>query len=1413
MHLKLYTLLTILVLSASGLSAQDCRFNCTSVNVPLNETCQRLLSPESMLLNPEPLCLPRMKVIVFDQNGRNYGNLVTSQVAGYKLTYKVVDTTTGNHCWGHLTVMDNMPPTNTLPDTTINCTDPLPEIYNLRDSCGAPVRAIVLSNTTIDYPCGSTYIKQITRRVRLSDPWNNSRDVTQIIYVRPVALVAIICPDDEILNCDVKINGRLALTDPTYATRDNDGYYHPLPVVNASGQSIGLVDPPSYLNSMSQRIYLNAQSIQHCKWAMSYDDMVFPTCQGVYKIRRTWYIRDWCNRTEATCTQWISIKEVGYPALPVLPDITLSVGSHACGAIYNLKAPALTSSCTVVKAHDVWFHIDEAGDYGSGKVIVQGSLPPNGTKSIELPAGHFIAFFEVKDQCGRIYKTKQHITVIDNIAPSMSCKNYSTVVLKQGDCTAEIAAKDLGIKASDNCCNLFHYAVAHADTVDYYRQYWQKYFTSCLGSSKYNQKKSEINAVIEEWISLFVFTSTVALPSCEDTKVEVRAFSACGLKPYDHYYFHGTEHEWYAYQTRKDYVCSYIQAFPWAKQGEIWRPGISCNKNGSPVAAIDYCKGFNYANINSLTQKGVSATEIGHLKNLYNQRPAVNGEFFYTTCRTTVEITDTHAPKITCEANKEHFMDGVPAEGNLEISQGKINFQNPVRSANLNCPNTGAQTWAGGAYGHYRYLNDLCSSLSSYSPLQSQAVKPVYCQGWLLLDYYDQNGAVTPASLFKSPTVTDGCSGTKLTSNLQKTTTTALSETWVNKYTATDGCKNTSTCSVTLTLNGRSDFEVLFPGDTTLQTSDLSKLPKPTITDQTFEKTEITFEDFTDTVGIIWRLWRVQDKRFTATTAADIIVDDRVVAGPNRSCVPRWLKDNGDGLVIYLQKITLADQVDPVVVCSRDTVICGNFAPCDSFAVNLSLGTFTDNSTPAAQLIILYQVMDQNKQVAAGSGPVLKNKLATGSYTIKVQASDLAGNLVTCDFTLGLESCFSPALLCNDTTLVILDSSAQKVILASQFLNTTSCGLTDTVWHATFSHGTSLTLGCDQAVDSIIGVPIYLWEGNNKVDSCHAYFLVSDIFGHCTDTGGIDDPDPVFACTPDTIVCLDPVMCLALVHFNAQTLFATDQLNVQIRLRVKTKGQSNFLIDGMISTLDILLPGGSYDVQWLALGNQGPMDSCAYTMEVADCHSAVTCVDTLVVTLDSSTATAFVKASDMVADEQGCSTASERDFYIGDIGVKGLVLDCEIADGQPRNYRLIAKAKDGHLDTCIVPVIVTDKYQICGSGLTTPDTGSLITGQKHQRSLASENESSALDLREQESEFTFSARPNPFNQTLTLNVSGPSGVTDILAYTAQGQNFWTKRLEGSATTADVQTYDWPSGLIILQVKQGDKVSYHKLIKQ
>lgn len=1411
MNLKLYLFSAGFIFSIY-LSGQDCSLTCFNVNVALNETCQRTLSPQGMLINPDPLCLSRLKVVVFDRSGRNYGNVVTSQVAGYQLTYKVVDTTTGNYCWGQLTVSDNMPPTNVLTDTTINCTDPLPDLASMRDSCGAPVRVIVLSNNTVDFPCGSVYIKQITRRVRLSDPWNNSRDVTYVINVRPVSLGAITCPDDEIMNCDVKINGKPALADPTYATRDKDGYYHPLPVVNASGQSVGLVDPPSYLNSMGQRIYLTSQSILYCKWAMSYDDMVFPTCQGVYKIRRTWYIRDWCNRTETTCVQWISIKEVGYPILPPLPDIILNVGAQSCGAVYTLKAPALTSSCTVVKGNEVYFHIDEAGDYGTGKVVLHGTLAANASKSVELPAGRFTAFYEIKDQCGRVYKTKQNITVIDKIAPTIACKNYTTLVSKQNECSATVSAKDLGAKASDNCCNIFHYAVAYADTVDYYRLYWQKYFTSCLGSSKYNQKKNEISTVIEEWISLFVFTSEITLPTCEGTKVEVRAFSACHLKPYDHYAFHGSEHEWYAYQTRKDYICSYIQAFPFALQGQIWRPEISCYKNGSPVAAIEYCKGFNYANLNSLIHKGVSGTDISRLKNLYNSRPSANADFLYTHCRTTVEVTDTHAPKITCEGNKEHYLDGVPSSGNLEISQGKINFQNPVRSTNLNCPQTAAQTWSGGVYGYYRYLPDLCSSLSSYAPLQAQGVKPVYCQGWLLLDYYDQ-GTVTPAALFKTPTLSDACSTAKLSNALQKTASTALSETWVNKYTATDGCKNTSNCSVTLTLLGRSDFEVVFPADTVVQNADLSKLPKPMVTDQSFEKIEISFNDYRDSAGIVWRLWQVQDKRFTPNSAADIIVDDRLIAGPDRTCVPRSLKDNGDGLVIYLQKISLADQVNPVALCRPDTVICANFALCDSFDLTLPLGSFSDNSTPASQLIVLYQVMDGTKQITSGSGPILKKSLPAGQFTVKVQVTDLAGNLVTCDFKLALQSCFSPALLCRDTTLVILDSSLQVVINASRYLNTSSCGLTDTLWKATFASGPTLTLTCDEVANSILSVPIFLWQGSQIVDSCQAYFLVSDLFGHCGDTSGVTDPDPVFNCTADTTVCIDGTLCLAMVHFDAQSLFVSDQIDVEVRLRIKAKNQVNYLIDGMISSLEILLPAGQYAVQWLALNKQGPLDSCAYTMEVADCPQSLICQDTVHLVLDS-TGTVSVKAEDLAADEVGCSATASREYYLGQVGVKAILFDCEVADGLPRIFNVIAKNQDGSLDTCVVTLVVTDEGDFCGLGAALPQgKTSLGTSSKPTSRQEEQSKAGQLTLRHRDPDvLPFVVNPNPFGPRLALNLS-PRQATTIQAINAQGQQFWSQIWESGTTSVELDTQKWPAGLIILQVKQGDQLSYHKLIKQ
>ncbi|MBL0112826.1 MAG: hypothetical protein IPP42_19140 [Saprospiraceae bacterium] len=140
---------------------------------------------------------------------------------------------------------------------------------------------------------------------------------------------------------------------------------------------------------------------------------------------------------------------------------------------------------------------------------------------------------------------------------------------------------------------------------------------------------------------------------------------------------------------------------------------------------------------------------------------------------------------------------------------------------------------------------------------------------------------------------------------------------------------------------------------------------------------------------------------------ADVIIDDRFVAGADRYCVYRKLKDDGDGFITYTQIIKVIDTIPPSVTC-KDTLFCyyGGYAGAGAEPDPMcTVPTYTspdfaatDNCTPA-NLISFRWELDLNytstKSIDKKSGPNMKrfvsSDLTPGKHKLYVIAEDNCG--------------------------------------------------------------------------------------------------------------------------------------------------------------------------------------------------------------------------------------------------------------------------------------------------------------------------------------------------------------------------------------------------------------------------------------
>ena len=170
------------LIGMSRVHAQGCTLSCHNlVNISLDSACQRTVVPADFLTG-DPSCY-YLYAVELTYGSKNLGNMVTKEYIGKTLDFAVIDTSSNNRCTGKVKVEDKYPPTTRVPDVTITCFDPYPNLSNLQDACGFNL-AVTQRGYDLEYfPCGSTYEGLYSRYLRISDPWGNFRDDTQMVYL------------------------------------------------------------------------------------------------------------------------------------------------------------------------------------------------------------------------------------------------------------------------------------------------------------------------------------------------------------------------------------------------------------------------------------------------------------------------------------------------------------------------------------------------------------------------------------------------------------------------------------------------------------------------------------------------------------------------------------------------------------------------------------------------------------------------------------------------------------------------------------------------------------------------------------------------------------------------------------------------------------------------------------------------------------------------------------------------------------------------------------------------------------------------------------------------------------------------------------------------------------------------------
>ncbi len=210
--LLLFVVLNVLI--GTNLTAQ-CSLACRgTTQISLDMACEATITP-MMILEDEGVSCPAGAFVVeiSDASGVIPNSpVIGSDYVGQTLSVSVIDTDSGNSCWGYIVVEDKLGPQIDACPTELDFPCSKFSVFpgpTFVDACEGVVPPVLLSETITALDCDPDYIKEVTRTYTAYDSHGRAAPECTVIYrLQRIDLASVQCPpsfqtlDDTALNCD-----------------------------------------------------------------------------------------------------------------------------------------------------------------------------------------------------------------------------------------------------------------------------------------------------------------------------------------------------------------------------------------------------------------------------------------------------------------------------------------------------------------------------------------------------------------------------------------------------------------------------------------------------------------------------------------------------------------------------------------------------------------------------------------------------------------------------------------------------------------------------------------------------------------------------------------------------------------------------------------------------------------------------------------------------------------------------------------------------------------------------------------------------------------------------------------------------------------------------------------------------------
>ena len=425
-----------------------------NIQVSLDQNCQGLIRPDDVLEGYDGNDADYFIQLLNNNNQVIGDSLVDASLVGQSVTVRITQISSGNSCWGELTVEDKLGPVCTDQTFTVDCQADLAAIPApvFTDNCDPSPVVTLVDELQVDADiCDDGVLVQLRQFVAYDDLGNASEICTQTITITRVALLF---PEDVTFGCeqyaafpaitDAAVLNPLLTTGPAVNTATGIEVFDPVTSTALANTGAGV--PNIFDNPL-------------CNYAVTVSDDTLTVCDGnsaAFKIIRNFVVLDWCTGSVVTADstgndaeQIIKVIDRTDPvilAAPVTVDANIP-GDHpqACRSTAFVPAPQVTEACSEFTVQ-IFTTAGEL-DYANGvDGSAGGTIPAPG-----LPFGTSTLLYRVTDGCGNMSEFLTQLIVTDLTAPTVICDAITSVSLGD-DGRAVVAADVFDDGTFDNCC-------------------------------------------------------------------------------------------------------------------------------------------------------------------------------------------------------------------------------------------------------------------------------------------------------------------------------------------------------------------------------------------------------------------------------------------------------------------------------------------------------------------------------------------------------------------------------------------------------------------------------------------------------------------------------------------------------------------------------------------------------------------------------------------------------------------------------------------------------------------------------------------------------------------------------------------------------------------------------------------------